>query len=205
VNTQHAVNAIQHGGTHYQSSIQHWDWVAYCTMDYFSAAASKYVTRWRSKEGVKDLKKASHFVDKARVLFSDRILMPQGCARIPIHEYAAANELNEIETEVCRLLMVWRNAADLDMAQLGIRDLLKAAPDAPTAPTTALDEIPMSAIENEVLPTGWRNYTYEGSVGDKDHYRCKLCRVHFHVTANAAPLRGHVCGAEPTRGYVAQG
>lgn len=57
-------NDRQVGGKHYKSSIQHWDYVVANDLDYFQGQITKYVTRWRQKNGVEDLLKARHFLDK---------------------------------------------------------------------------------------------------------------------------------------------
>lgn len=57
-------NDRQVGGTHYQSTYQHWDWVDDIDMDYLLGCATKYLTRWRSKNGLPDIEKAIHYLDK---------------------------------------------------------------------------------------------------------------------------------------------
>ncbi len=58
-------NERQVGGTHYASDgEQHWDRVARLKLDYFQGQITKYVERWRKKNGVQDLEKARHFLDK---------------------------------------------------------------------------------------------------------------------------------------------
>lgn len=57
-------NTFQIGGTHYASSYQHWDLVANNKLDYFQGVITKYVTRWRKKDGVRDLSKAIHYIEK---------------------------------------------------------------------------------------------------------------------------------------------
>jgi hypothetical protein len=55
----------QVGGTHYSKhKIQPWDYVAANDLGYFEGSIVKYITRWRDKGGVEDLKKARHFLDK---------------------------------------------------------------------------------------------------------------------------------------------
>lgn len=70
-----SANDVQHGGEHYQRSgtIQHWDFVHHHRLDYFQGNATKYLTRWRQKNGIEDLKKAKHYCEKAVELglFSD--------------------------------------------------------------------------------------------------------------------------------------
>lgn len=55
----------QIGGQHYKKCpIQPWDYVLANGLDYFQGSIVKYITRWRDKGGVEDLKKAKHFLDK---------------------------------------------------------------------------------------------------------------------------------------------
>lgn len=58
-------NAIQHGGTHYKGkSIEPWDYIAANGIGFFEGNAIKYLSRWRDKGGVEDLKKAKHYIEK---------------------------------------------------------------------------------------------------------------------------------------------
>lgn len=57
----------QVGGTHYSAgAIQHWDFVIAQGWGYAYLAGqiTKYVTRAPNKNGLEDLKKARHFLDK---------------------------------------------------------------------------------------------------------------------------------------------
>lgn len=57
-------NERQVGGIHYRNKIQHWDWAASNELDYFQGQITKYVARWKNKNGIEDLKKAYHFLEK---------------------------------------------------------------------------------------------------------------------------------------------
>lgn len=58
-------NAVQHGGTHYkQLPIEPWDYIVANGLGFLEGNAIKYLTRWRSKGGIEDLKKAAHYVHK---------------------------------------------------------------------------------------------------------------------------------------------
>jgi lipopolysaccharide biosynthesis regulator YciM len=57
-------NDIQIGGDHYQSTIEHWDYVLANDIPYMEAQIIRYVTRWRKKGGLDDLAKAAHFLMK---------------------------------------------------------------------------------------------------------------------------------------------
>lgn len=58
-------NEYQVGGEHYKSEYQHWDLVCDTDMHYLLGCATKYVSRWRKKNGAQDLKKALHYLTKA--------------------------------------------------------------------------------------------------------------------------------------------
>lgn len=58
-------NEIQIGGDHYkEKTIQPWDFIAANQLGYFEGNIVKYVSRWRDKGGINDLKKARHYLDK---------------------------------------------------------------------------------------------------------------------------------------------
>lgn len=61
-----AANERQVGGSHYQAGDkpQHWDIVAMHDLDYFQGQITKYVMRWKKKNGLQDLQKAAHFLQK---------------------------------------------------------------------------------------------------------------------------------------------
>ena len=59
-------NDIQHGGTHYKQfkDFQPWDVVTAWGLGYLDGTALKYIARWKYKNGVEDIKKAIHFLQK---------------------------------------------------------------------------------------------------------------------------------------------
>ena len=66
-------NARQEGGTHYkQLSIQPWDYIVSNNLGYLEGNVVKYVTRWQTKNGVQDLLKAKHYLDKLLEIANDR-------------------------------------------------------------------------------------------------------------------------------------
>lgn len=63
-----SANEIQIDGDHYKkhgrTGEEHWDRVHRLGLDYFQAQITKYVERCWDKNGITDLKKARHFIDK---------------------------------------------------------------------------------------------------------------------------------------------
>jgi len=57
-------NDTQTGGTHYQVAIQPWDYIIENNLGYLEGNIIKYVTRYKAKGGVEDLRKAQHYLAK---------------------------------------------------------------------------------------------------------------------------------------------
>lgn len=47
---------------HYKRGIETWDYIDSWGMDFLEGSIIKYVTRWRDKNGIEDLKKANQFL-----------------------------------------------------------------------------------------------------------------------------------------------
>lgn len=63
--TTTSANDVQEGGGHYkQFLIQPWDAILDWDLGYLDGAAVKYLSRWKHKNGVEDLKKAKHYIEK---------------------------------------------------------------------------------------------------------------------------------------------
>jgi len=58
-------NEDQIGGEHYrQSAIQPWDFILSQKLGFLEGNIIKYVCRYQRKNGLEDLKKARHYLDK---------------------------------------------------------------------------------------------------------------------------------------------
>lgn len=57
-------NTKQVGGDHYRSKYQVWDWITDMLMPFLPASIIKYVYRWRGKNGLEDIQKAHHYLQK---------------------------------------------------------------------------------------------------------------------------------------------
>lgn len=58
-------NDTQIGGTHYKRfTIQPWDYILANKLGFLEGNVIKYVTRWEEKNGIKDLQKAVHCLQK---------------------------------------------------------------------------------------------------------------------------------------------
>jgi hypothetical protein len=60
-----SANDTQVAGTHYKNkSIQPWDYIISNNIGYLEGNVIKYVSRWKDKGGVDDLRKAQHYLTK---------------------------------------------------------------------------------------------------------------------------------------------
>jgi hypothetical protein len=60
-----SANHTQVAGTHYKTkAIQPWDYIVANNIGYLEGNVIKYVSRWRDKGGVDDLRKAQHYLTK---------------------------------------------------------------------------------------------------------------------------------------------
>lgn len=59
-----AANEKQVGGAHYQGSIQTWDYIIANDIGYLEGNVIKYVSRYKKKNGLQDLEKAQHYLEK---------------------------------------------------------------------------------------------------------------------------------------------
>lgn len=111
-------NDQQVGGDHYKSEYQHWDFIELNGIGYLEAAATKYVARWRRKDGLRDLEKALHYTDKLIELHAQGRRLPRGIAPLEdVHKFAEINKLTALERDVVMYLSRWSDMSVLVSAR----------------------------------------------------------------------------------------
>ena len=64
-NTSMSANGDQIGGNHYKKhAIQPWDYIIANNLGYLEGNIVKYISRWRDKGGVEDIRKVIHYAQK---------------------------------------------------------------------------------------------------------------------------------------------
>lgn len=118
-------NDKQVGGQHYKgSTFQHWDLIDQHGIGYLEGCATKYVSRWRKKNGEEDLQKALHYVEK----LMETSRPPQGHAPArEIADFCDMNGLDDIESHIMQCLCGPHTYARLADARDGIQVLIKQA------------------------------------------------------------------------------
>lgn len=128
-------NDKQIGGSHYASELQHWDLIEACGIGYLEGCATKYITRARKKNGVQDLQKARHYIEKLKELSDAGVRSPRGAANSSaLSRFAIANALNPQEVLAIGLLVGHWVYRDLDLALELIEIMMLDAVPVPGTP-----------------------------------------------------------------------
>ena len=118
-------NKTQVGGDHYKSDYAHWDLVQRLSLDYLIGCATKYVTRWRKKNGLEDLKKALHYLNKrseSAPLLAPNCLIPVAVKEVDA--FVKANKLDAVERRFILLASVAQTSEDFDYARQALFTLM---------------------------------------------------------------------------------
>lgn len=96
-----SVNNRQVGGDHYKSTFQHWDFVQFLNLAYIPAQITRYLGRWRKKNGIEDIEKALHYMDKH---VQDEMLRHNDALQL-LNTFIKENNLQEHEARVFNMLV----------------------------------------------------------------------------------------------------
>ena len=135
-------NETQVGGTHYASVYQHWDWVINCGLGYLEGQATRYIVRWRKKDGLQDLQKALHYINKlieVKPIYQklrkvgDYSIVEVRLRYIfeEIQKFSQANRLTDCERAAIQELATWQDEIQLLVARDLVLALIKAAEPKP--------------------------------------------------------------------------
>jgi hypothetical protein len=125
-------NSMQVAGDHYRSNMQHWDWVIQTAQGYLEGNVTRYIARWRKKNGVEDLKKALHYANKLESIHSGpdaANIRPgkYGLTWAYTDAFAKANNLTYLERQVCADIAGWESINHIRDAIKGIGELIDLA------------------------------------------------------------------------------
>lgn len=121
-------NDTQVGGTHYQSDYQHWDLIAKHNFSYLRGCATKYLCRYRKKNGEQDLEKARHYLLKIRerVVEAGGKCGATGCPQVvELNAFFEANKIEWVDRPAIFWALFGRTTEELDMAINHANNLLQ--------------------------------------------------------------------------------
>lgn len=111
-------NDIQIGGGHYkEKEYQHWDMAIDTGIHYLLGCATKYPSRWRTKNGIEDLRKACHYIAKAEECDIWPDLSPKG--RKHAHDFYT--QLQQPDADIVECILLGR----YDEARYKLTDLIE--------------------------------------------------------------------------------
>lgn len=226
-----SANDFQHGGVHYSAPYQHWDMVVDFQLDYYRANATKYLTRHRKKNGLEDVEKSGHYVDKLIELIDQKRFNPlqvipssieTAMFRMSIRYFESNKIVDSIDTYALTALMITHDVSGLSSARALINELKAwyAAQPKPKVPTiqevmaegmkgihAATATVPSALVSSTggvYQPSP--QFTREGYRGEFDCWQCRKCFSHFELPMGTNPEAVHVCKGEggATAEYVDQ-
>lgn len=121
-----SANDKQVGGTHYKSSYAHWDYCIETNVPNLEYAASKYVLRWRKKNGLVDLEKAKHYIEKRLECFNSYRGILRAANKKPelFEKMCEANGSTPKEKRIMDDIMHWKAPVHLVNALIAINQLI---------------------------------------------------------------------------------
>lgn len=132
--SDHIDNVAQVDGTHYSKggTYQHWDWVSEINLPYLEACATKYLTRWKEKNGIIDLKKAVSYMQKLYMLVNagKRTFVTQYPDSKSFFKFCENNNISGPEQVICWIMLTWRTKSELVNAITIGESIAKTAKDA---------------------------------------------------------------------------
>lgn len=126
------VNKTQVGGDHYQTGdVQHWDLATQMGTEYLIGNITKYVSRWRKKNGADDVRKAAHYLLKLREVIVEGAPFPVWAPRAEdFVAWVIDAKLTKLEARLCAVLLYADEVDDLNQASKLMIQLMKEAQNA---------------------------------------------------------------------------
>lgn len=121
-------NGKQVGGNHYQSQYQCWDFIHDLRLSFLEGSVAKYISRHRRKDGIKDLQKAQHFIEKLLSIHKEQLLSFSTricCEKTMsvIDTYLSENSPGPTEDAIIVRLCFWQTEQDLRLILKMIKSL----------------------------------------------------------------------------------
>lgn len=132
----------QVGGTHYkvrENGVGHWDYVTLVNAPYLEGCATKYISRWKKKNGIVDLEKALHFLEK-RLFSVNKGLGALRGARRSEKEFMLFCEDNDIKYDERLMIdtaLHWKRPDELVCVVEKLRSFIEQQKELEGGPTSA--------------------------------------------------------------------
>lgn len=123
-------------GTHYKTGgMEHWTLVSGCGIGYLEGSATKYLLRWRNKNGMRDLLKAEHFLEKLLEMVGSGAIR-KNQARLNtalLKNFYLSAKIPYPESLICDSIFHWHNSGDIAVILKRLREFIDEVEGGPTA------------------------------------------------------------------------
>ena len=132
----------QVGGSHYRTKsggIGHWDYCIETNVPYLEGCASKYLTRWRDKNGLQDLEKSLHYIERRLEAFHSYkgVLRGANKDKKMFIQFIADNNIPDKDAEIIDQVMHWKRPDYLFAAIEAITALIEQVKIEEGGPTSS--------------------------------------------------------------------
>lgn len=121
--TTGTANDRQVGGSHYQTEgDQHWDICSRHDAGYLEGTLTAYVWRWRDKNGLEDLEKTRHYLQKLWEMTNGTMHHTSG-GSVPcgvVSRWLEKNEIPETEARIITYVLSWRIIGKSHLRTVGL-------------------------------------------------------------------------------------
>lgn len=125
VQTGSGANGRQIGGAHYASDkVQHWDFVMGHKLNYLEGNATKYLSRWRKKNGLQDLEKAEHYVTKLIELAQAGLRSESNASLRDCYDFCESHDMGQREYGVFAIIATRWEIYDLVVARDALQTII---------------------------------------------------------------------------------
>lgn len=204
----------QVSGTHYKSDYQHWTMLRVLGYgcEYYIGQATKYLSRWRKKNGLRDLAKARHFIEKTLEIVEDEgegfltyggkvdiVVQDAASEHLDSHlrRYFKSNEIDDDTAIICVTIMFANGAQALRDAIIACEALERTELEREqVAGQPVADKEPPVSLEFKFL----------GYEGDYINWECSKCGEFMKLKLDNPPNYAHThCVIERSQRYQEHG
>lgn len=198
-------NQKQVGGDHYKvEGTQHWDMLLDMGYghEYYVGQATKYITRWRKKNGVRDIAKGKHFIEKLLEIVESK--SPEaGPLWLPMFGYEDDAVVLEIADALNIHLQYYFecNDVDIDSQQICLDVLFANTPRMLRKAIDLCEKLEKAAAVNDkpdAEPPVSQSFKFL-RYGDNDNilWECKRCGRALDLGLMQPPNLSHTCAQMP--------
>jgi hypothetical protein len=125
-------------GDHYRTEeggVGHWDYCVAVDAPYLEGGATKYIARWRDKNGLVDLDKGLHYMQRKQQAYEEGQGNLMGCTRNDelFKQFIRDNKISPPEAYAIDLCLHWEGQWDLVAAIESIETLIRVENGEPTS------------------------------------------------------------------------